>query len=159
MEAFLILLKDKDFESLTVKELIEKTGCSRSTFYLHFEDKYDLLHTVRTLLNKKLLSFYQLEASSAKHVTRCLCQHVLTYHSFYRMEFSDAKAVRNLSEALAKILVLTFRDQDYGIFAGYGTIGYLHKWLKDGFVISPDDAAGKLLKIGVTDWTAAYGKS
>src|SRR5699024_8029504 len=143
MEAFLTRLEDENFELLTVKDIIEKAGCSRSTFYLRFEDKYNLLNTVRTLLNKRLLSFYQSKFSSAGGVTRHLCRHVLKYRSFYRMEFSDAEAVMNLSDSLAEMLVLTFRDEDSAIFAGHGTIGYWHKWLKDGFVISPDEAAEK----------------
>lgn len=37
------LLDKKAFQKITVNELCETAGIGRSTFYLHFEDKYQLL--------------------------------------------------------------------------------------------------------------------
>ena len=42
-EAFLTLLEEKDFAYITVKEICEKAGVNRSTFYLHYETVNDLL--------------------------------------------------------------------------------------------------------------------
>ena len=42
-EAFLALLEEKDFAYITVKEICEKAGVNRSTFYLHYETVNDLL--------------------------------------------------------------------------------------------------------------------
>lgn len=42
-EAFLELLDKKDFAYITVKEICEKAGVNRSTFYLHYETVSDLL--------------------------------------------------------------------------------------------------------------------
>lgn len=42
-EAFLELLEKKDFEYITVREICEKAGVNRSTFYLHYETVGDLL--------------------------------------------------------------------------------------------------------------------
>ena len=42
-EAFLELLEKKDFTYITVKEICEKAGVNRSTFYLHYETVSDLL--------------------------------------------------------------------------------------------------------------------
>ena len=42
-EAFLELLEKKDFAYITVKEICEKAGVNRSTFYLHYETINDLL--------------------------------------------------------------------------------------------------------------------
>lgn len=42
-EAFLELLEKKDFPYITVKEICEKAGVNRSTFYLHYETVSDLL--------------------------------------------------------------------------------------------------------------------
>ena len=36
-EALISLLKVKDLEYITVKEICEKAGVNRSTFYLHYE--------------------------------------------------------------------------------------------------------------------------
>ncbi len=42
-EALLTLLEQKDFAYITVKEICEKAGVNRSTFYLHYETMGDLL--------------------------------------------------------------------------------------------------------------------
>lgn len=42
-EAFLELLGEKDFQYITVKEICQRAGVHRSTFYLHYETMADLL--------------------------------------------------------------------------------------------------------------------
>ena len=42
-EAFLMLLKEKTFEDLKVSDICNKALVNRSTFYSHFNDKYELL--------------------------------------------------------------------------------------------------------------------
>lgn len=54
-EALLELLEKKDFAYITVKEICEKAGVNRSTFYLHYETIDDLLtesaqHIIRQLV-------------------------------------------------------------------------------------------------------------
>lgn len=41
-DAFLLLIADKSFRKITVKEIIFTADVNRSTFYHHFEDKWDL---------------------------------------------------------------------------------------------------------------------
>lgn len=41
-EAFLLLLEQKEYDTITVKEICQKAGVNRSTFYLHYETMNDL---------------------------------------------------------------------------------------------------------------------
>ena len=41
--ALLALLNEKDFEAITVKELVTRAGIARATFYLHFKSKEEVL--------------------------------------------------------------------------------------------------------------------
>ena len=41
--ALIALLEEKDFELITVRELCDKAGVNRSTFYLHYDNVNDLL--------------------------------------------------------------------------------------------------------------------
>ena len=52
-EALLFLLEKKDFEFINVKEICEKAGVNRSTFYLHYENMNDLLAETLELINRK----------------------------------------------------------------------------------------------------------
>lgn len=42
-KALILLLDKKNYEYITVKDICEKAGVNRSTFYLHYETKEDLL--------------------------------------------------------------------------------------------------------------------
>ena len=59
-QALLALLEKKDIEFITVTEITKKAGVNRSTFYLHYDNVYELLEeTVENLNNRFILSFQQ----------------------------------------------------------------------------------------------------
>ena len=59
-EAFLELLEEKEFAYITVKEICEKAGVNRSTFYLHYETVNDLLtESARYIIDKLIANMPQ----------------------------------------------------------------------------------------------------
>lgn len=46
VDALLELMQEKDFESISVNEIVKKARVSRSTFYFQFEDKYFFLNQI-----------------------------------------------------------------------------------------------------------------
>lgn len=46
MESFTLLLNQRPFEKITVKEIVSFCKINRNTFYYYFQDKYDLLDTI-----------------------------------------------------------------------------------------------------------------
>lgn len=57
-QSLLSLLEKKDIEFITITEVTQKAGVSRSTFYLHYDSVYELLEETIENLNKKFLSFF-----------------------------------------------------------------------------------------------------
>src|SRR3954470_3587295 len=57
--ALLVLMRQKDFESVTVEELITRADVGRSTFYTHYADKEDLLQDGLDRLRKGLEALQQ----------------------------------------------------------------------------------------------------
>lgn len=57
-EALVQLLAVKDFEYITVKDICQKAGVNRSTFYLHYESLADLLRETMDNLLKEFLSMF-----------------------------------------------------------------------------------------------------
>ena len=55
-ETLITLLEQKDIEYITVKEICEKAGFNRSTFYLHYESIKDLLNETLDYIVKKLIN-------------------------------------------------------------------------------------------------------
>ena len=56
-EAFLDLLSKKDIAYITVKEICDKAGVNRSTFYLHYETVSDLISESVEYINGKYLDY------------------------------------------------------------------------------------------------------
>ena len=63
-EALISLLEKKDFAYITVKEICDKAGVNRSTFYLHYENTSDLLKETTKYIIDKHLSYYSAQTTS-----------------------------------------------------------------------------------------------
>lgn len=61
-EALLLLLEKKPFEYITVKEVCEKAGVNRSTFYLHYETMTDLVSECLNNATKQMQDKYAQES-------------------------------------------------------------------------------------------------
>lgn len=44
-DALIALIAEKGFEAVTIQEILDRANVGRSTFYTHFENKHDLLHS------------------------------------------------------------------------------------------------------------------
>ena len=53
-EALILLLEKKEYSFITIKEICEKAGVNRSTFYLHYETMDDLLSETIEYIGKKI---------------------------------------------------------------------------------------------------------
>lgn len=167
VNTFLDLLNDTHFEKLTVKQIVDNTGISRSTFYLHFYDKYDLLEQVTEDITAEFLSHYRSNSKKYKKIeidlildsTLNICLHILEFKSFYKEQFKNPKFIHLLSESLYSHLLNIYSYEGYAIFASYGTIGYLSKWVYEGCERSPKQVAVELANIGTTNWARHTEKS
>ncbi len=57
-KALILLLNKKEYEFITVKEICEKAGVNRSTFYLHYDTIDDLLQESIENSNKEFMSYF-----------------------------------------------------------------------------------------------------
>jgi AcrR family transcriptional regulator len=57
LQAFMALMNEKSFQSITVQDITERATVNRVTFYAHFQDKYALLeYTIREMIQQRLHS-------------------------------------------------------------------------------------------------------
>lgn len=66
-KAFLDLLKEKPFDKIMVSEITKAAMINRSTFYLHYRDKYDLMECLENEIIERLKQFYDLLTPEAIH--------------------------------------------------------------------------------------------
>ncbi|MCB2307366.1 hypothetical protein LGL08_09690 [Clostridium estertheticum] len=85
IEAALInLLKEKDFIHITIKDICEASLTSRSTFYSHYLDKYDLLEKIVThytdlIKQKAKIRFFQMQSDNIETFIKEMAQTYLQH--------------------------------------------------------------------------------
>ena len=60
-QALLSLLEKKDISFISVTEITKKAGVNRSTFYLHYDNIYELLEETVENLNKEFISSFEIK--------------------------------------------------------------------------------------------------
>ena len=134
--AFRELLVEKPYEKIKVQHIADRAGISRTTFYLHFQDKENLLHVVTEDLLNELVSYYhqspdnQDRHSPIDYTTRFLCEHIERNIDFYKERIQDEAFVELLFRHLYEALQVSMQNDALSTFAAYGTIGYLKRWIQ-----------------------------
>ncbi len=112
-KALLELLHTKDFEFITVKEICEKAGVNRSTFYLHYETLGDLLNESIAYMNNNFQSYFndesrlninEIATADIEHLYLITPQYLLPYLSYIKENKRLFKTV------ISKANVLGSRD-------------------------------------------------
>lgn len=79
VEALLILLEEKDFQNITIDELVKKAGVNRSTYYRHFTGKEDVIFYFLDSVMSDYLEKIQLQKPDLKTYLHNLFTHFMKY--------------------------------------------------------------------------------
>lgn len=83
-EALFSLIREKDYDAIVVKEILDRANVGRSTFYTHFRDKDDLLVSgVRDTLHHALASRPATRAGRPENVldfTQSVFEQIYRHH-------------------------------------------------------------------------------
>lgn len=103
--SFSDLLQTKSFEQITVQDLCAKANVRRSTFYRHFNDKYDLLnHVVSTLIDHfRELYLPDINPDNPRQFFEKLMRDVLTF-------------IHDNKDIVRSVITLNFYGEVYTIF-------------------------------------------
>lgn len=159
-EAFLSILEKKDFAYITVKEICERAGVNRSTFYLHYETMNDLLNESTQYLYGQFLSHmkeYSIETEFVKQIQDCpiselnlitpeyltpylgfimqnkrLFRTALEKSSVFQMEDAYGKMFRYVFTPILDRYQVPDQDRHYMMaFYIQGLMAIIKEWLKD----------------------------
>ena len=78
--AFMDVLREKGFQTLTVQDITERAGVNRATFYAHFADKYALLdHSIRQgflqEIEKRMLNACHFSMENLRNLIIAVCEY------------------------------------------------------------------------------------
>ena len=102
-QAFLHLLNQKDYESITVQEIIDLADVGRSTFYSHYESKELLLdeHDVYPMVADELIKAHPtIPHSYLKHLVVTNFIETLSWWLKKGASYSEQEVVQFYSEIL-----------------------------------------------------------
>ena len=145
------LLHDYPFEKITIQMISNKAGVNRSTFYLNFQDKYELYDILTEEILMDLLTVFSVKSFDGKNPEKIVnqsiievCEHLKSNISFYIPRFKNLDFIHHLFEHLYEVLYEFYQDETFASFTSYGIIGFWAKWIQDGCQKTPADIANSL---------------
>lgn len=167
-DAFLLVLKEKDLEKITVSDVIKKAGIVRSTFYNHYENIPALVTSIE---DKTIDDIFSLMKTFHPKDDTNICRSFFVTICDYTMNnpfltnllrsprgnqfFEKALTMfhRYVAEVTQNVAPSCHSKEElsYMVACTIGsTLGVLHKWTKDNFAIPPEAIAGILTQAFTT---------
>lgn len=111
-EALMALIAERGYENITIQDITERADVARTTFYLHFSDKDDLLF-------QSMREIYELLIDAMPHMDEGILNnrgadasdflHVQEYADFYRIMLSEKGSMTFLTR-VRDLLAEAFKD-------------------------------------------------
>ena len=110
-DAFIEILSKKDFNSITVGEIIEKADVGRATFYAHFETKDFLLKELCEELFCHIFdSLENNNRNEHRHIFECEAPDSVFLHLFQHLEKNDNNILLLLSGKNNELFLRYFKE-------------------------------------------------
>ena len=147
LQGLVKMMENHDIQDISVKELTELVDINRGTFYLHYDDIYDMLHKVEDemfrefneIMEQEPLGFFRF---LDRH--RDLARVMIGPHG-------DLTFVNRLKDQIKKrtlrFLESAQSDANYEYLCSFiitGCVGVVETWLKEVTPQSPEEMAGIL---------------
>lgn len=173
-EAFILLLDEKDYEYITIKDICRNAGVNRSTFYLHYENINDLVGETCDNLLKRFLSYFpsrsgqvvfeDIDSGDKEKLVFLTPEYLIPFLSFIKDNrklfaivlnqttvFRHNETYRDLFKYIIDPICAVFdvaaeERQYYVHFFIEGIIGIVKEWLKTDCRETPQDIATVIMK-------------
>ncbi|MCJ8012388.1 TetR/AcrR family transcriptional regulator [Paenibacillus sp. KQZ6P-2] len=154
MNALLDLMSEKKYESITVRDIVQKAGINRSTFYLHFLDKEDLKEQNSNFILDKLREAIQYPSFNFEEAIRdyeerqqpissllAIFRHIQEYFEFYSVMLGEKEFQQKLDEMIKEELFKFSIDKIRCAYNAGGLIGLIRYWVSSDMEKSPEHMA------------------
>ncbi|MBO4374395.1 MAG: TetR/AcrR family transcriptional regulator [Lachnospiraceae bacterium] len=150
-DAFFALLKEKEFDKITVADISKKAGVVRSTFYNHYENVPALVEAAE---DRTIRDIFSMMESFHPKDDRSMCNsYFLAICNYTRKNPFVVNLLKSpRGDAFFEKAIMMFHDYVKNLTSASGgrenpdgnasyliagmigtTIGILHKWISDGF--------------------------
>ena len=165
IDAFCILAQKKPVQKITIRELVDKAGYNRGTFYKYFCDVYDVLEQIETLVLNQIKENFRNKITPENFELTFLeaftnIQHErAVYFNVLLNSLNQARFVEKLIEEISPTFMETFSlppddmRSKYLTEIYFGTVLSAVKiWIRDGRKFSAEELSkflGEILSGGV----------
>lgn len=136
------LLRNKELQDISVRELCDKAGVGRASFYRHFQNKEDILDRhARSLIKEWTKEFESSPNTKPWEVFQSLFCHIKKYQTFYEVLHKTGRDTilrTSLREKIGWTKNLSNADAYQKIFFADGISGWIEEWIERGMKESPD---------------------
>lgn len=167
VQALTSLLTEKTFDEIRVKDICQRAGVHRSTFYAHFEDKIHLLtYGIQELMDSLILlpsddpdqfqhAIYRIFKFFKLNETEYSLLFLNPQNAAARQLFQDefARVLRRALRQRLPQLSLTYLTDSTLFFTG-GLFSVIVRWLQEGATVSPHEMAQRFVRVFPGSFTA-----
>ncbi|WP_078549500.1 TetR/AcrR family transcriptional regulator [Litchfieldia alkalitelluris] len=166
-EAIILLMHEKDFKEITVKDMVEAANLNRGTFYKHYQYKEDVLEDIIDEVLTDLIQSYRepykdLDTFDVNKLTTNsikIFEHVHKYSEFYKLIVSSSVLTsfqHKITHVLKKLAIQelpgrfphpTINRELIASYHSYAMLGLILELINDGFKYSSSYMAEQLLAI------------
>lgn len=139
--AYLKLLSKNNIDKITVKQIIQVAGISRSTFYLHFESKFGVIDYITEITVEEFTRIFsekiqehesqpdKFEEELIRLATNMLV-HLYHHLSFYKIQVTnDINFFNLLNTNIETSLYKSLHNATLSQFIASGMTGNIQKWI------------------------------
>lgn len=152
-QSFSRLMRTTPFEKITVEMIIRESGVSKSTFYRHFRDKYDVLnyHSMEIaehLIGPKICRDWK---EFLENMFIAISQNLTYYRKAFRSSGQNSHSgflfaysfsiVENRYLVSTKSEALSIHDRYVISHYCHGCVGILQDWLNEPDILTPQQMA------------------
>jgi len=156
-EVMLSIMNKHDFEDITVRAICSKAEINRSTFYLHYQDIYDLMDKMEYEMSKGIQAGYEGFAIDFAdgdifnpRYLRVFLEHVYSHRQFYKVCLKNRKTfpIKRGFDSLWNLIMKPrfekagVHSEDemmlYFVYTQGGMTTLLRHWLDDGCRETPE---------------------
>lgn len=169
-DTFIKIYSQKNIENITIGEITNKAGVNRGTFYIYYEDIYDMINQIRNSLieqiEKTILDIQlTIKIVEIKTFSSILIDFYIKNEKYLQpLLMKDSQFLNSLKQRVFPIAMqtLNINDNSSNSYTTYlveyhisGTIAILNKWVSSGKEIKQQDLFELLFAVTTTGFVNA----
>ncbi|MGK5511560.1 TetR/AcrR family transcriptional regulator [Brevibacillus formosus] len=157
-DAFTSLVKEKDFETITVRDITEKATVNRATFYAHFTDKFAILESMinesfMAIITPRISGHVVLNEETIKSIFLAICDFHKDLSASCKRSYSSLGLEFEIRiKEKIQTIILSFINKDKmlsspnaqllintaSIMLSWGMYGAAYAWNKEGRLLTAE---------------------